>query len=265
MCPELNHLNVSREVSPNDTMNAGAAAEWYFAAGEAALGVVHEALGPRQRRVRRILDLPSGHGRVARYLRAGWPQAQMVVSDIDMEAAQFCAKAFDATALPSAVDFRTVELGRTFDLIWVGSLLTHFSEKAWDAFLEFACRHLARDGTLVCTTHGLRAVHLAREHHAVFSLTDDQFRTLLDQYDANGFGYVDYSADHPIYGFSLASPDWVMAKLQALPGVETTMYKEVAWGYQDAFAIRRHTVMERVWARLGRPAAAAPPIIPAVT
>lgn len=260
MHPELSQLNVSREISPDDTMNVGGAAEWYFTAGEGAFSVVLEALGPRRHRVQRILDLPSGHGRVLRYLRAGWPQAQIVASDIDMAAAQFCAKAFNATVLPSAIDFRTVRFNRSFDLIWVGSLLTHFGEKAWDAFLEFACRHLARDGTLVCSTHGHCAVQLAREHHPVFGLTEEQFHTLLSQYDATGFGYVDYSVDYPTYGFSLASPDWVIAKLKALPGVDAVMYKERAWGYQDVFAIRRHTLMERVWERLGRHTAT--PVVP---
>jgi hypothetical protein len=70
-------VQVIKTIYPADHMWI-TSADYYFDVGESGLMCVRRAnelafSSP----VRRILDLPCGHGRVARYLRAFYPDASM--------------------------------------------------------------------------------------------------------------------------------------------------------------------------------------------
>jgi hypothetical protein len=47
-----------------------------------------------------------------------------------------------------------IPIRETFDLIWVGSLLTHLDEPLWHEFLAFHVDRLNPQGLLVLTAHG---------------------------------------------------------------------------------------------------------------
>src|SRR5688500_9262413 len=113
---------LNREISQSETMLDGPL-ERYLGVGESALASIRRVVG--QKEIASILDLPCGHGRVARHLRAAYPTARLFVSDLDEDGAKFCADAFSATKLPSKPNFDDIQFNRTFDLIWVGSLITH--------------------------------------------------------------------------------------------------------------------------------------------
>ncbi len=66
---------------------------------------------------RRVLDLPSGHGRVLRFLCGAYPDATIVGADIDPDAVNFCSKTLGATPLQSANPLSSVDLGEPYDLI----------------------------------------------------------------------------------------------------------------------------------------------------
>src|ERR1700741_2605589 len=85
---------VSTEIHPADQMwNTGQ--EWYFSVGESALRVLRLAVAASWLPdVRSILDLPCGHGRVARYLRAVYPKAELYFCDLDQSGVEFCANTF---------------------------------------------------------------------------------------------------------------------------------------------------------------------------
>ena len=79
-----------------------------------------------------ILDLPSGYGRVARWFRTAYPAAKLTVSDTQPEAMAFCADHLGATAVLAAVDgSHWTSLPGPYDIIWCGSLLTHFDSDEW--------------------------------------------------------------------------------------------------------------------------------------
>ena len=46
-----------------------------------------------------ILDLPSGHGRVLRWLKAAYPDAKLTASDLLTDGVDFCAHEMDLAAL----------------------------------------------------------------------------------------------------------------------------------------------------------------------
>src|SRR5581483_10052394 len=80
---DLEPPGVIRRISPRDEMYAGDA-DHYFGVGRSALRCVRLAmLAAGKQRVCRILDLPSGHGRVLRYLKAAFPEARLTACDLD--------------------------------------------------------------------------------------------------------------------------------------------------------------------------------------
>src|SRR5437870_5495298 len=88
----------------------------YLESGRAAL----TAAGKTD--VRRILDLPCGHGRVLRVLKAAFPGAALTACDIDRDGVDFCASRFGAEPVYSVEDPGRIPVRGPFDLIWVGSL-----------------------------------------------------------------------------------------------------------------------------------------------
>jgi SAM-dependent methyltransferase len=97
-------------------------APWYFSVGESGLkACINAASQSYLSSVRRILDIPCGHGRVARYLRAGFPNAEMFFCEIDKSAADFCPREFGGTAVYSRPELTEIDIPGDLDLIWIGS------------------------------------------------------------------------------------------------------------------------------------------------
>src|SRR2546429_4341228 len=118
--PNYPWQNVSTIVSDRDGMLIEEG--HYFSVGLSAFESINAALkAAGTNSVTTILDMPCGHGRVARVLRAAFPTAEISVSDLDTDGVAFCAKQFDAQPLISGPDFSTLNFAKTFDLIWVGS------------------------------------------------------------------------------------------------------------------------------------------------
>lgn len=65
----------------------------------------------------RILDLPSGAGRVLRALRAGFPDASIVACDLMRDGVDFCAREFGAIPVYAAADVGSGTGPDRFDLI----------------------------------------------------------------------------------------------------------------------------------------------------
>jgi len=79
--------------------------EYYFRCGRSAVECIQNALAIAaipQPRIKRILDLPCGHGRVLRYLRAAFPEAEIAACDLLRDGVDFCSSTFGATAVYSS-------------------------------------------------------------------------------------------------------------------------------------------------------------------
>lgn len=118
---------VSKKISEFDTM-MDRDLTGYLGVGKSALDAIRSVTGDLD--PQSILDLPCGHGRVARHLRSAYPKADLFVSDLDEIGADFCAKEFNAQKLVSVKNFVDLNFEKNFDLIWVGSLVTHLNSKA---------------------------------------------------------------------------------------------------------------------------------------
>jgi SAM-dependent methyltransferase len=229
-----------RTISPNDRMVPPRHPETYFLWGTSALRCIRLAmLAVDMESPLNILDLPCGHGRVLRTLKAHFPEARLTACDIDRDGVDFCATTFGATGVYSSNRLEEVDLPGGFDLIWVGSLFTHLGSDRWSEFLEFMVDQLALNGLLVFTVHGSWYAEEIRQDRSVLQLQRDLQLQLLKGYDDFGFGYVDYQRQTG-YGLSLSSPSAVIARLQELRELRLVTYLERGWhGHHDIVACQR--------------------------
>jgi SAM-dependent methyltransferase len=228
----------NRTVHPGDEMYLNAKLfgnpEAYFTIGHSAMACIAVAMALAGKcDVSTILDLPCGHGRVMRMLRARWPDARIVACDLLREGVDFCAKQFGAVPIYSNPNPDDIPINEQFDLIWVGSLLTHMDAPLWQPFLTFFADHLAPDGLLVFSTAGRYPTMNPR----------DGFSLLRDEYLANGFAYMDQTNPmcpwhsprlQPGYGLAAASPAWVLDQLTQVPELRVLAFWERGWNdHQD--------------------------------
>ncbi len=230
-------MAVSVKISPSETMMDGDTTR-YLAVGANALRAIQAApglLAPQS-----ILDLPCGHGRVARHLRTAYPDAELFVADLDEPGADFCAAEFLATKLASTPDFDAIDFGRKFDLIWVGSLITHLDAQATRKFFGFLARHLSADGSAVVSSHGaFVAGRLFLSQRPLYGLSMADEAGILADYQATGYGYRQYPLQDG-YGISLASRHWIR-DAAGLAGLVVVSHEDHAWdNHQDVVVLRHH-------------------------
>ncbi|MFM1851357.1 MAG: hypothetical protein RIS54_1041 [Verrucomicrobiota bacterium] len=232
---DFSQLTPSRVVSPHDGMVAPGLEEQYFDLGRRALELVHfSSVLCDKPHYPNILDLPCGHGRVLRWLRAHYPYAKITACDLERDGVDFCAQEFGADPVYSETDLRKLPFTAQFDLIWVGSLLTHLPEDRWLAALDCFIRWTAECGVLIFSVQGRTVPSLlARGRRNVAENIDKP--ALLEEFARTGFAYQRYFESTPEadYGLAVSSPEWLMRVLQRYPDVIMRAYLEEAWGMQD--------------------------------
>lgn len=230
--------NIEGEIHPEDPMHKNHAA--YFRTGQSAVRCIRLAmLASGKSRVARILDLPSGYGRVLRTLKAAFPEAELTACDIDRGAVDFCARALGAIPLYSNEDPALIKAGGGFDLIWCGSLLTHLSSERWAPFLELFRSVLTPGGLFVFTVHGRHVASQFKNRERNYGLSPEAVDGLLADYSEGGFGYRNYKWTEG-YGLSLSSPAWVLTQLAGIPEWRLISYWERGWNnHQDVITSMR--------------------------
>jgi SAM-dependent methyltransferase len=222
---------VVRTIHPGEQMFHGSE-EQYFRVGRSALESLETILKAARKpetEARRILDLPCGHGRVLRYLRAAFPDAEIVACDLLRDGVDFCATAFGAVPVYSVDDPAQIPLPPgDFDLIWVGSLFTHLDVDMWQKFLRLFRSRLAPQGILAFSAHGRQIHHLLTTGK---SQLEPYWRksALLFKYERTGFGYCRNWGSDSYYGVSVSSPTWVLSLIEKLGGLRVVHFAEQGW------------------------------------
>ena len=230
---------VIRAVHPKDEMLTNEA--HYFGVGRSALECIDlslRAAGAKASDVKRILDLPCGHGRVLRYLRGAFPAAEITACDILREGVDFCASTFGAVPVYSEDDPHKIPVDRdAYDLIWVGSLFTHLDSDLWPRFLDAFRTFLRPGGLLIFTAAGLAKYKRELADHR----QSGRHAKLLAGYENSGFGFEMYPhLDYEYYGSSVSSPAWVFAQVARLGGLKAVHFAEMGWDRnQDCYAFVR--------------------------
>jgi len=104
---DFSPLQADRTIAPRDGMVAPEDPEQYFTLGRRALELIHfSSVLCNKPHYPAILDLPCGHGRVLRWLRAHYHYAKITACDLDHDGVDFCAKQFGATPVYSQRDLK---------------------------------------------------------------------------------------------------------------------------------------------------------------
>ena len=226
---------VSGKIYFNDTMYDGDGAH-YYKVGLSAIHCIDEAVAQaRLARVRTILDLPCGSGRVLRFLVQRFPEAEITACEIQRGPVQFCVRTFGARPAYSSVELDEVDLAEKFDLIWCGSLATHLNEHGILALFRLFARHLRPGGLAVFTSHGAYATQRLWRREFDYSIPENQIDRLVHDYKQAGYGFADYAGEQN-WGVSLTSPEWIRASMRELGSLREVYFKEHGWDdHQDVF------------------------------
>ncbi len=254
---------VDREVSPHDDMlvDTPEGRAHYHAVGLSALRLITEAMLLAGRtEPTRILDLPCGGGRVTRHLVTFFPEAEIAVADLDARKVADVVAQFGVTEITSSKDF-SAPLPGSYDLIFVGSLVTHFDAPLFARAVTVMIDALAPGGVLVLTSAGRNWAALSgaedrdaglvplrwwRAARAAFGgpKISDRLRALGSDYARHGFGYTEVRSWTRLYGQSYggsyAAPSWLMRLVEERPDALVIGLKERGFdNLLDATLIQR--------------------------
>ena len=180
-------------ISPNDWMFKGnPVAENYFRAGWSVGRVLKAATDIVEAKPARILDFGCGHGRVLRWLKAVYPDAEIVAADRVRGGVDFCRDTFGATPVYSVDAFDQLNLGGDFDLIWLGSVYTHLPLSLWTKLTDILKSNLSPNGLLAFSFAGPHVAKLimAGERNASAEVTPGEFDKFLSDYQTTGSSYA---------------------------------------------------------------------------
>ena len=218
-------------ISPHDDMFVAGELEQYRLVGTSALEIITEAmLLARKTSFRNVLDVPCGYGRVTRHLVKFFPDSEIFVSEVDKAKQKFSAATFGGQEIDLPPDF-SGEPARRFELIFVGSLLTHLNASLSINALHYLLKALSEGGLLIFTTSGRYAT-------ALVGGTEHLEPRTLHSFLRKGFGYE----GSPTYGGTRMAPSWVLRALESMPDARVLGHKEQGWaGLQDVFVIEKAT------------------------
>ena len=230
---------VSSRIYPGDGMYHGDGTH-YFKVGLSAIRCIDEALAGRiSTEVPRILDFPCGSGRVLRFLRQRFPDAEITACELEPGPVEFCVRTFGALPAYSSLNLDEVVLAQSFDLIWCGSLATHLNERGILSLLSLFQRQLRTGGLLIFTTHGDFVPGRILRRDFDYGLTAEQINRIGASYPETGYGFEDYPGEKD-YGVSLTSPDWIRSRVAEVGGLREVYFKERGWDdHQDVFGFVR--------------------------
>lgn len=219
-----------------DEMYAPGHEETYLRVGASAMLCVEVALerGGGAERVQSILDFPCGHGRVLRMLRARFPQAEITAGDLEPSMLAFAQQEFDATPFQSHADIENLSIGKTFDLIWCGSLVTHLEPEQTTQLLRFFYNHLNPGGVCLFSSHG----DLSAMVIEIYGLSKKAEETVLAGYHESGYGYAEYD-DFALqdYGVSIISYERMTQMASEIGDWHEVLFAQYGWDrHHDVYA-----------------------------
>ena len=233
---ESNYLSseINRKISPNDAMQN----QWYDDVGHSAVEVIKAAiLTSYLSNIGRVLDLPCGHGRVLRHLRAMFPDTPIDACDLDKDGVDFCASTFGSNPIYSSEDLTQVDFKNLYDLIWVGSLFSHTSMDISAKWMKHLSQFLSQRGIIVATMIGRPGLDI---HNKLPYIANEKWNQIIIEYNKCGYGYCDYSTEENheyisgSYGISLAKPSVIVNIIESIPDVRLYSFTERAWAdHQD--------------------------------
>ena len=228
-------IRVLRTISPLERMPAEDV-DGYLAVGASALRAIRLAQAAANvPDFASILDFPSGHGRVLRWLKAAYPTARITASDILTDGVDWCVGEFGATGIYSEARPDISMFDDRYDLIWVGSLLTHVDVPQWRHLISLWNDLLMPNGLLVITTHGEYVAERMAAGH-LYGYPEAQVRRLVRTYRHASFGFLEESPSSVDYGITISRPHWVVREVLRHADLRLVLASETLWdNHQDVY------------------------------
>jgi SAM-dependent methyltransferase len=231
LCLAVSELDIMiLKTSPEHYLGVGASAL------QAILSGVPELLNTAPRR---ILDFGSGYGRVARFLSAQWPEAELRVCDVDFPGIAFCMTHLGAMGFQVGTDPALYKLEPIHDLIWVGSVVTHLDATNIKKLLIALHAGLAPGGYLCFTSHDSYPVERMKTGNFHYCLDTAGIETVVQGYEKDGYGYADYPGVKG-YGVSATTPAWITQCADSVGGWHQVAYQPRGWdNHQEVVIYQR--------------------------
>jgi SAM-dependent methyltransferase len=236
---QLKGINLT--LSENDNMyseGANFADEHYFNVGLQALSIIDitKRLTLKEN-YDSILDFGCGFGRVLRFLKAYYPDADITASELFPEYIDFCSETFNVNKLQSITDFKSLPRDKKYDLIWSGSVYTHIPADKFKDLFQYFEDSLNVGGVMVFTTHGRFCWENLSGH--AYGLNRIGKRITQIMYKLTGYGYADYP-HIPNYGASIMTLDWFARFMMKKQNLRLISIQEKFWdNHQDVIIVQK--------------------------
>jgi len=219
----------------------------YLRAARSAMEVLERSLERADRTfddVRSCLDFGCGHGRVLRLLVQRVPPRRVTACDIDAEGVRFCRAEFGVRGVISSTSVAQTPL-RSYDLIWVGSVLTHLRAYAGEELLRVLGGTLSPGGLLVLSAHGQFVLdNLSHFYDGAFADEAEAVRREVQEHGYSFRPYAETFASYSPEGYGMAfhSDAYIPAVVERLFGgaVRPVLFEPRGWDdHHDVFAFQR--------------------------
>jgi SAM-dependent methyltransferase len=196
--------------------------------------------------IQHIFDFGCGFGRVTRWIRAGFPDAKVYVTDYDKAGVAWCVEQY------GCIDAGQDITPDTYDMIWLGSVFTHLASDVVEPLMQRLLRSLRPNGVLVITSQG----RFAEKRIEAFDWTNDEKAfvhyglkkeltdILLEDYNRTGYGYVDYPGQKG-YGVCIAKSQWYTDRVTSSPDyIHILSQEKGSDNHQDVNAYMRANLLD---------------------
>ena len=183
--------------------------------------------------VRSLLDFPSGYGRLTRWLTTKVGRELITAGDVDHQAVRFCATEFGVKPLYATRNIRAQVFSDTYDLIFVGSLLTHLTPSACCDILAALIAVMRPRGQIMFTTQGETCLMHLDWYGDHFKQAASLYRQQIAE---RGIGFVPYPRSKD-YGITIQPRSYVETLMRThFPGLTLVRAQERGWdNHQDVW------------------------------
>lgn len=237
---DVHNTVVGTQIHPSDNMcSTGRESHYYDVGRDALWNIIQSMMAAGIYNPSRILDFPSGFGRVTRYIRSAFPNITIDVGDIWDEAVNYTSTEFSANKIKVDREFTKIN-AQKYDVIFCGSLLTHLPEHKGIELLEFFREHLTIGGIMIVTCCGRKNLQheFSNFNSGVFGSLEN-LQKLNDEYYSGLYAFTNYPGQID-YGRSFTPISWFHSYVANKDDLIISRFSERGWdNNQDVLTLKR--------------------------
>ncbi len=222
-------------------LSSTSGADHYRRVGIEALLEIEASLrevGRSLEEVESCLDFACGKGRVLRWLQTRIEPARIRAADVKPGSVSFCRREFGVKPLLCPESFDELRFPESYDLVWVGSLLTHVPLERALTLLDALVGALAPGGVLVFTNQGESCISKLPVYHESFRGSEAAVGEALER---EGHAFLPYPGESH-YGIALHRQDFLekLVVERFARGVQLVRFQARGWDrHQDVWSFQK--------------------------